>query len=88
MTDTILRKTWKRETAMALLAWLAAIVTWITFADTAAGAEILKAMIWPIFTLAAAMFGIQVYQQTTAAQFASEEGGTGDGAPFRTPATS
>lgn len=67
-TSTILRKTWKRETAMVLLVWLIAIITWITLIDIKSGVELIKVLIPLAFAFAAAMFGVQAWQQKTAAE--------------------
>ena len=70
MSETMLfRKTWKRETAIALLAWLVSMVTWIVFSDPAAGVDLIKALIVPVIGLTAAMFGVQAYQNVSAAQY-------------------
>lgn len=68
MTNPLLRKTWKRETAIVLLLWLLGVVTWIAITDTAAGVELIKVMITPIMMVVTTVFGIHVWQQKSAAE--------------------
>lgn len=56
-----MKKTFKRELAVALLLWLVYIVE-------VKDASIIEILVWPIFSFAAAAFGFDAYgklQQTT-----------------------
>jgi hypothetical protein len=50
----VVRKTFKREIAVAMLVWLVYIVE-------VKNVSIIEVLVWPIFTFAAAAFGLDAY---------------------------
>lgn len=62
----IFKKTWKRETAWAMLVWLFGSISWIAWNDPTTGADLVKATIAPVLVFAGGVFGLHVYQNKVA----------------------
>jgi len=63
----VVRKSFKREVAVALLIWLVYIVE-------VKDVTIIEVLVWPIFTFAAAAFGIDAYGKLRSKPFEPTNG--------------
>lgn len=62
----IFTKTWKRETAWALMVWLFGAISYVLYVDLMAGVELLKMCVIPVTAFAGGVFGLHVYQNKVA----------------------